>query len=193
MTGRRTTGERPGSWARETPPFVSDSANDHCGNSKYLFCKHYFIFHFFSFAPSDHKYFPPLCLHFLIYHYFDPTDLGSFCISPAMVRVLHIPPTAFLSASKAFPDDASWPGLSTLLIFQRMFTLSRVNKFHTLLRQINLLGVLTKPRALHALPNADCCCLYTRQKQNQRTATTASGRMPPAMAASGIKVPSCVL
>lgn len=113
--------------------------------------------------------------------------------APAMVRVLHIPPTAFLSASKAFPDDASWPGLSTLLIFQRMFTLSRVNKFHTLLRQINLLGVLTKPRALHALPNADCCCLYTRQKQNQRAATTASGRMPPAMAASGIKVPSCVL
>lgn len=113
--------------------------------------------------------------------------------APAMVRVLHIPPTAFLSASKAFPDDASWPGLSTLLIFQRMFTLSRVNKFHTLLRQINLLGVLTKPRALHALPNADCCCLYTRQKQNQRAATTTSGRMPPAMAASGIKVPSCVL
>lgn len=113
--------------------------------------------------------------------------------APAMVRVLHIPPTAFLSASKAFPDDASWPGLSTLLIFQRMFTLSRANKFHTLLRQINLLGVLTKPRALHALPNADCCCLYTRQKQNQRAATTASGRMPPAMAASGIKVPSCVL
>lgn len=95
----------------------------------------------------------------------------------------------FSSASKAFPDDASWPGLSTLLIFQGMFTLCQVNKFHTLLRQINLLGVLTRPRALQALPNADCCCLCTRRKQDQRAMTTGSRRMPPRYGRIGHKSP----
>lgn len=193
MTGRRTTGERPGSWREKLHLsfpilqmiIVETPSTSSVNIILFSIFSHLLLLTTSTFLPSVYTF---LYITILI-----QLTLVHSASAPAMVRVLHIPPTAFLSASKAFPDDASWPGLSTLLIFQRMFTLSRVNKFHTLLRQINLLGVLTKPRALHALPNADCCCLYTRQKQNQRAATTASGRMPPAMAASGIKVPSCVL
>lgn len=193
MTGRRTTGERPGSWREKLHLsfpilqmiIVETPSTSSVNIISFSIFSHLLLLTTSTLLPSVYTF---LYITILI-----QLTLVHSASAPAMVRVLHIPPTAFLSASKAFPDDASWPGLSTLLIFQRMFTLSRVNKFHTLLRQINLLGVLTKPRALHALPNADCCCLYTRQKQNQRAATTASGRMPPAMAASGIKVPSCVL
>lgn len=192
MTGRRTTGERPGSWREKLHlsfPILQMIIVETPSTSSV----NIILFSIFSHLLLTTSTFLPSVYTFLYITILIQLTLVHSASAPAMVRVLHIPPTAFLSASKAFPDDASWPGLSTLLIFQRMFTLSRVNKFHTLLRQINLLGVLTKPRALHALPNADCCCLYTRQKQNQRAATTASGRMPPAMAASGIKVPSCVL